>query len=24
LRISSLDEGLQFFYLFLREIGAPK
>ena len=24
LRVSSLDEGLQFFYLFLREIGSPK
>jgi acetylornithine deacetylase/succinyl-diaminopimelate desuccinylase-like protein len=24
LRVSSLDEGLQFFYLFLREIGSPR
>jgi acetylornithine deacetylase/succinyl-diaminopimelate desuccinylase-like protein len=24
LRVSSLDDGLQFFYLFLREIGSPK
>jgi hypothetical protein len=24
LRVSSLDQGLQLFYLFLREIGSPQ